>query len=124
MAFRYQCAPLANSARLGRSRCRYRIARFIEHISNSTVFFSSDDHVALIQCSSLHQERCNRTASLLETCLNHDSLRRPFGNRLQVLDLSLQQHGIQQFGDSFARLRRNLCKQMLTAPILRDDFML
>ncbi len=55
------------------------------------------NHIALVQGSTLDQDRSDSTPALIESGFDHDAAGRTVGNRLELQHLGLQQDGVEQF---------------------------
>ena len=102
----------------------HRLAALIEHRSHATEFLTGDDRVAESQRALLDDHRGDRTATLLHARFDDVAGGKTIERRGEFEHFGLQQDRIEQLIDALAGERRDIDEHVLSAPLLRDHFLL
>ena len=90
-----------------RARLLHGLAVFIEHGAYTPPGLPCQHHIASSQRTRLHQNRCQRAASFIQTRFNHQ----PFGSRIywgfELQHFGLQQHLLKQVINTLASFGRD-----------------
>jgi hypothetical protein len=100
---------------------RHLLATFVEHVPHTTAVLACEDHIALTQRSSIHEQGGDVTAALLQGAFDHHTVGAFAGIGLQVEQFGLEQHLLQQLIDAGALLGTDLLGLELAAPFLHQD---
>ena len=104
----------------GCPRFQYRFAVFIQHGADSPKHCTREQHVALSQCTRLHQNRCHRTTAFIETRFNHDTFGGCILDCFQFEYFGLQQNRVEQIIDALPRLGRHRNKHYVSTVFFRQ----
>ena len=100
------------------------LAVVVGHCANAADRGTRDNGIACMQGAVLYQKGCNRTAALIQLCLDNSTVCLTVRVCLEVSHFSGQQYHFEQVVDALTELCGDVADDGLTAPLLRYQFVL
>ena len=97
------------------------LAALVEHRLHLAVAASAQHHVAELESTLLHEHRGEIAAALVERRLYDRTYRRLVRICLELQDVRLEQHLVEQLVDIQSLLRGNLLALVLASPVFHED---
>ena len=110
--------------RIGRRGLLGMIAVRVDKRANTTVALASDNGIARLERTALHEHGSNRAATLVEVRFDNEAGSQSVGVSLKFKHISLKDDGLEQVVDAELLLRGNVHEHVGTAPLFGDDSML
>ena len=103
--------------------CRFdRLAVFIQHRTDTAKGLTSQDHIAHIQGTRLHQDGGHWTTSFVQLRFDDQAFGHGINGGFELQHLGLQQHLFKQLVDAITRLGRNRDKGRIATKLLWHHF--
>ena len=99
-------------------------AQFVDHRSHTAEALAGQNDVALLQQTGLNQNGSHRTAALVESAFDHETLGRALVCGLEFEHFGLQQHVFKEVVDALAGLGGHRAERHVAAVFFRQHFVL
>ena len=97
------------------------LTTLVEHRTDTSVVRSCEHDIAHVERTVLYQEGCYISTSFVQRGLDDRTFRTTFGVCLEVEQLCLQEHFLQELIDAVTFLCGNLLTLVFTTPVLHKD---